>query len=107
SRPRTPARSKPGAVRRFAAVRARPGGRGARRDAIAVLGALEAVAEPGDAELSIVTDDAFVWVGLGLARRVRALVERWRRTGVRHPGLGRAEAVYTVAIAPPAAAGRL
>ncbi len=72
-----------------------------------MLEALEAVAEPGADEVALLTDDAFVWVGLGLAQRARRLVERWRRAGVRHPGLRRAEAVYTVAIAPPAAAGRL
>ena len=94
-------------VRRFARVRARPELPKSRREALAVLAELEAASEPSDAGVSIIADDAFLWVGLGLARRVRGLVERWRRGGVRHAALGRAEAIYTVAIAPPAAAGRL
>jgi len=90
-------------VERFAPVRRRP----ERRGALAVLRALETAAVLADAEIAVLVDDAFVWVGLGLARRARALVERWRRDGLHHSGLGRAEAIYTIALAPPAAASRL
>jgi hypothetical protein len=92
---------------RFAKVLARPGAAGARRMAIAILGALEAKPQPSDDEIAIVADHAFVWVGVGLAKRARALIERWQRGGVRTQALGRADAIFTVAIAPPAAAGRL
>lgn len=92
---------------RFARVRAKPDGANARREASAILGALEAEVEPSDAAVTLITDDAFLWVGLGLARRARAILERWRRGGAKHAALGRAEAILTVAIAPPAAASRL
>jgi hypothetical protein len=72
-----------------------------------VLAALEQLDEPSAQDTAILVDDAFVWVGLGFARRARALVERWLQSGVREPGLRRAAAIYTIAIAPPAAAGKL
>ena len=96
---------------RFAKLRASPTGAKAQREAEAVFAALERLAEPAENELAILVDDAFVWVGLGFAKRARELAERWQR--VAGSGLGserrlrRAAAIYTVAIAPPAAAGRL
>jgi hypothetical protein len=92
---------------RFAKVRTHPAGPAARREATSVLSALERLEEPSAEDVALVVDDAFVWVGLGFAKRARALVDRWLQAGVREPGLRRAAAIYTVAIAPPAAAGKL
>lgn len=92
-------------AKRFAKVRAHPSR--ARKDAAAILAALERRDEPAPGEVALLVDDAFVWVGLGFARRARSLIERWLQAGVRGTGLRRAAAIYTIAIAPPAAAGKL
>lgn len=96
---------------RFAKVRAAPAAPSARREAGAILGALAKLKEPAEPDVATLVDDAFVWVGLGFAREAREVVERWLRAELRGAGierrLKRAAAIYTVAIAPPAAAGRL
>jgi hypothetical protein len=92
--------------RQFAQVRRAPGAARARKHAAAILGELERVATPGDGDIRLLADDAFVWVAVGLAARARVLVERWQAQRADRR-LRRAAAIYTVAIAPPAAAGRL
>ena len=73
----------------------------------AALRALEGKARPERGDAAVVAGRAFAWVGLGLAGRARAVVERWRRAGVRDRALARAEAVFAVATTPAAAASRL
>jgi hypothetical protein len=71
------------------------------------LRALEGKARPEAGDVAMVAERAFAWVGLGMAGRARAVVERWRRAGVRERALARAEAVFAVATVPAAAASRL
>jgi hypothetical protein len=73
----------------------------------AALRGLEGKARPEAGDVAMVAERAFAWVGLGLAGRARAVVERWRKAGVRERALARAEAVFAVATVPAGAASRL